>query len=427
MSDEVQEKLEGVRRALLKNSIFFGIGWFLLMLSLLGLGFVGMSSAFYDVKRFLPIIAWIIIGLPKILIIIKGGGLGGALKADYEVVTTYGDGRTESDGGAQSMQTNFIGKLLQIGLVCVIGAFIQAIHLIILSIKYMVLHKKAQPKPAFIQSGLFIIVMNIAVLIGSIVVVGVIESVGSAARNVAYRAETGAQISGDFDTRLNEAKDGRIIQGYAGKGGDVVIPATIDGLPVVGIEGAYMVGFNENYFGDKDFKRKNRITSVVIPETVTFIGMDAFSHCTELKQITLPKNLKFIGNSAFKESGLTSVTIPEGVTDIHGPAFQDCKNLTSVTLPRSLQRVGSSAFENCTSLVNVTIPSGHTIQYGFYESGSGIESILAYTRAADFVAAQDYREPKSMEYRVKQHFKGCSSLSAASRQAIEDSGYIGEF
>jgi hypothetical protein len=109
-------------------------------------------------------------------------------------------------------------------------------------------------------------------------------------------------------------------------------------------------------------------------------------------------------------SGITSITIPEGVTDIHEGAFSDCKNLTSVTLPRSLQRVGSSAFRDCTSLVNVTIPSGHTIQYGFYEG-------------ADFVADGG----KDNLGRGKKAFKGCSSLSAASRQAIEDSGYIGEF
>jgi hypothetical protein len=432
MSDEVQEKLEGVRRALLKNSIFFGIGWVVMMM-MIALSFVRMSSPFYKFTTVLPFIGWFIIGLPKIWIVIKGGGLGGALKADYEVVTTYGDGRKESDGGLQSMGTNLFGKLIQIGLLYVIGGFVQIIHLIILSVKSVVLHIKAQPKPAFIKSGLFIIVMNIAVFIGSVVLAMVIYQVGKVAREAAHRASAGMEISGDFMYSLNEAKDGIILEEYFGKkGGDIVIPATFDGKPLVGIQGriVFSEGGSKNWgFNDN---RNERITSVVIPDTVTFIDGSAFSHCTELKQITLPKNLKFIGGSTFEGSGITSVTIPEGVTDIGSSAFVNCKNLTSVTLPRSLQRVGSSAFRDCTSLVNVTIPSGNTIQYGVHSSssengGSVIESLRAYTQSAYFVAAQDYRGSEIMDYQVKQHFKGCSSLSAASRQAIEDSGYIGEF
>ena len=415
--DEVQEKLEGVRRALLKNSIFFGIGWFVLMVTLLGLNYLGgMGSFIYKLSGWLMFFGWGCIGWPKIWIIIKGGGLGGALKADYEVVTYENGVRVSSDGGSQSLGTNFIMKIVQIGLLYVIGTFVQAIHLIILSIRYIVLHGKAKPKPAFIQSGLFIIVMNIAVLIGSPILGAVIQGVGTSIQKAAHRAATGAKIIGDFDTRLNEAKDGRIIQGYVGKGGDVVIPATIDGLPVVGIEDSY----------GKEFS-KTRVTSVVIPETVTYIGMSSFSGCTELKQITLPKNLKFIEGGAFSGSGLTSVTIPEGVTDIGG--FEDCKNLTSVTLPRSLQRVGSKAFANCTSLVNVTIPSGHTIQYGVYSyannyGGTNIASLRAYTSYTYFATDQNINDDYAG---VKKAFKGCTSLSAASRQAIEDSGYIGEF
>jgi len=168
MSDEVQEKLEGVRRALLKNSIFFCVGWFVLMVTLLGLNYLGgMGSFIYKLSGWLIFFGWGCIGWPKIWIIIKGGGLGGALKADYEVVTYENGVRVSSDGGSQSLGTNFIMKIVQMGLLYVIGTFIQVIHLLILTIKSMVLHGKAQPKPAFRQSCLFIIVMNIAVFIGS--------------------------------------------------------------------------------------------------------------------------------------------------------------------------------------------------------------------------------------------------------------------
>jgi hypothetical protein len=125
----------------------------------------------------------------------------------------------------------------------------------------------------------------------------------------------------------------------------------------------------------------------------------------EITQATFPAGITVIEDSAYYETGLTSVIIPEGVTDIGNSAFSKCKNLTSVTLPRSLERIGTYAFYDCTSLVNVTIPSGHTIQYGQF-----------YGRT--FEAEQpDYFGS----------FMGCPSLSAASRQAIEDSGYTGKF
>jgi hypothetical protein len=408
MSDEVELKREATQKVLFKNSIFFCVGWFVLMISLLGLNYLGVMGSFiYKFSGVLIAIGWGLIGLPKIWIIIRGGGLGGALKADYEVVTYENGVRVSSDGGSQSLGTNFIMKLVQIGLIYVIGAIIQTIHLIILSIKYMVLHGKAKPKPAFIKSGLFIIVINLAVFIGSPILGIVIQVVGGAVREAAAHAERVAQgekIVGDFRIIPNETKSGILIEEYVGKGGSVVIPATFDGLPVVGVYG----------FDGKP------ITSVVIPDTVIYIEGNAFSDCTELKQVTLPKNLKFIRTSAFYKSGLTSVTIPEGVTDIGASAF-GCTNLTSVTLPRSLQRVGGYAFYDCTSLVNVTIPSGHTIKYGVYQSTSaGVNEIPieGMGSAKSFVERQHDYEGS---------FKGCTSLSAESRQAIEDSGYIGEF
>jgi hypothetical protein len=415
MSD-VDGRLEATRRALLKNSIFFCVGWLLFMLYLFGGGV--FSSAFM-------LIGWGIIGGPKIWLAMLGG-FGAALKPDYEVVTTYGDGRRESDGGTQSVQMNFLARLVVIAVLYVIGGILTIITLVFLTIKYIVLHIATSPKPAFIKSGLFIIVMNIAVVFGSIVLAFIIQGVNNTVQDAANAAAVGRKTSGDFQYRLNEAKDGIVLEEYLGKkGGAIVIPATFDGKPVVGIDGAFIE------FGDKDWgknNRSNRITSVSIPDTVTFISDSAFSKCTDLKQITLPKNLKFIQYNVFSESGLTSITIPEGVTDIGNSAFRNCASLTSITLPRSLARVGGYAFENCTSLTDVTIPSDRTIKYGVYSSGPiGVQegSYINGMGSLKFFVADEENVGSEMDY--KRAFKGCTRLSASSRQAITDSGYIGEF
>jgi hypothetical protein len=190
------------------------------------------------------------------------------------------------------------------------------------------------------------------------------------------------QRSGGFRYITNEAGDGIIITELSGlNSGDIVIPAKIDGLPVVKIE--------NGMFRDKKL----------------------------LKQVTLPESLKFIGGYAFERSGLTSVIIPEGVTDIGEDAFKDCTKLASVTLPKSLKRVGGSTFTGATSLVNVEIPSGSRIQYGFY--GEKPDSSATYIEEMD----RYFKANSEGQYEYLSSFRGCTSLSAASQKAIQDSGY----
>ena len=53
-------------------------------------------------------------------------------------------------------------------------------------------------------------------------------------------------------------------------------------------------------------------------------------------------------------SGLTSVTIPDSVTYIGDYAFGDCSGLTSVTIGNSVTSIGESAFSSCSGLKNIT-------------------------------------------------------------------------
>ena len=69
----------------------------------------------------------------------------------------------------------------------------------------------------------------------------------------------------------------------------------------------------------------SELTSVVLPQSVTEIGKDAFYRCHELIAINLPSSLKIINNAAFHDcSSLISIDIPASVKDVGSYAFAGC-------------------------------------------------------------------------------------------------------
>ena len=94
---------------------------------------------------------------------------------------------------------------------------------------------------------------------------------------------------------------------------------------------------------------------VVVPESVTEIGIGAFYACRSLKSIELPESVTSIGNSAFSGCHcLTSIVIPESVTSIGDCAFQRCWDLKSVSIPEGPTHIGSEAFSACWKLADAS-------------------------------------------------------------------------
>jgi hypothetical protein len=143
------------------------------------------------------------------------------------------------------------------------------------------------------------------------------------------------------------------ITGYTSTNPVVVIPSTIDGLPVTAI--------GTSAFYNLHVAGVSIPASVSIPNSVTSIGDDAFSLCNGLTNITIPNSVTSIGAGAFHECwNLTSVNIPNSVTSIEDSAFNNCTSLTNVTIPDSVTSIGDYAFYECYDLTNVTIPDSVT-------------------------------------------------------------------
>ena len=196
------------------------------------------------------------------------------------------------------------------------------------------------------------------------------------------------------------------------------------------------------------------LTNIIIPDSVTIIGLEAFSGCSSLTNIVIPDSVTKIGNRLFKDcSSLTSIDIPgnvteigsgmfngcsnltsikvapnnrrydsrdncnaiietiddsiivgckttgisDSVTSIGGYAFSGCTELTSVSIPDSVTRIGDYAFCGCTGLTSIIFPgSVAEINTGAFENCSGLSSIVI---------------PASVNYIGKDAFRNCTNLS----------------
>ena len=68
-----------------------------------------------------------------------------------------------------------------------------------------------------------------------------------------------------------------------------------------------------------------------MPDGLKCIYDDAFLWCVGLKQITVPESVRYIGPNAFKHSGLNTITL-YSKTEIDRYAFVGCDNLTNVVV-----------------------------------------------------------------------------------------------
>src|SRR5438046_575411 len=115
------------------------------------------------------------------------------------------------------------------------------------------------------------------------------------------------------------------------------------------------------------------LTNIVIPNSVTSIGDQAFYGCG-LTSLTIPKNVSSIEDQAFSGcwslSAITVDALNAAYISVDGVLFDKnqialiqypaSKAGNQYTIPNSVTRIGNGAFSACEYLANITIPKSVT-------------------------------------------------------------------
>jgi len=114
-----------------------------------------------------------------------------------------------------------------------------------------------------------------------------------------------------------------------------------------------------------------------IPSTITKIGYKAFEGCCKLTYVIIPTSVDSIGYGALGGcTALKSIIIPSSVSFIGSNAFSGCKNVTSIEIPSSITKINSFTFFECKNLTSIEIPLSVTkIGYGAFERCKSLTSI----------------------------------------------------
>lgn len=143
---------------------------------------------------------------------------------------------------------------------------------------------------------------------------------------------TAGAVDADEDELIGANIQDGVLLGYYGTGGDIVIPNTVTKI------------------GDEAFKGNKKVTSVTIPGSVVDIGNNAFEGCEKLEKVAF--------------------TNPDGANNnllIRLGAFKDCTKLTDVEIPARVKQIVGNIFKGCTSLMEIKVNANNP--YYFAQDG----------------------------------------------------------
>lgn len=128
--------------------------------------------------------------------------------------------------------------------------------------------------------------------------------------------------------------------------------------------------------GEYMFSNLSGDFEIILPQNVKKIEKSAFERTTGLNRIDIP-SITYIGVNAFYQcENLKEITIPESVTKIGDQAFYGCKSLRKVDIGNNVTEIGIACFSECSSLTSITLPNKLTEIPDNFLDGTAINQII---------------------------------------------------
>lgn len=169
---------------------------------------------------------------------------------------------------------------------------------------------------------------------------------------------TEAQEASEEDFRTVSLGDGKCeIIGCSSDAEVIRVPETLYGETVTGI--------GSNAFAMLEAK------TIILPDTVEYLGKYAFNTCEKLEEVELGSGLKRTGLLSFNNCAeLRSVTFPDGMEEMTECCFARCTKLGEVYIPASVTAFGNKITDSalCPEVMIVT-PAGSAAEANAQEYG----------------------------------------------------------
>ena len=217
---------------------------------------------------------------------------------------------------------------------------------------------------------------------------------------------------------------------------EVILPSTYNGIAVTRIakngfancESLIKIEIPESYFviDESAFYCCSNLEEVIFNENSIYslIGHFAFEYCTSLTSIDIPEGITYICQETFYGcTALTTVKFPATLEHIDNLAFGNCYLLNSLEFPKALGSIGANAFSNCNSITSVRFPSSiyGIDEYAFsecelleeviFEENASI-MVLANSLFYNCVALTTVKLPNSITHIQPGVFAGCAELTS---------------
>ena len=117
------------------------------------------------------------------------------------------------------------------------------------------------------------------------------------------------------------------------------------------------------YVGSRAF-RWCTAKEIILPSQITILAGSIFANCVNLETIDFPDSLNYLSASGMFDScdNLKSIELPAGCEHPHidtlAGTFMDCPSLESAVIPGDYKKLENMVFWNCNELTDVTLCEG---------------------------------------------------------------------